>query len=280
MIIKDTKKKVDLILIDYLLNIKNSNFRNIIDYSFNGGKRLRPMIIYTICNKLNINKNIRNKFIIGIELLHNASLIMDDMPNMDNDDFRRNKYSVHKKFGEKSAKIISNFMVIEAINNFVYYFKQNDKIKLLLKIYNFLHNKNIEICLGQHYDLNFKNLNKYKQTLYNLNLKTIPLFSICFIIPYMVKKEIPEDMYNHLEKIAENFSYMFQICDDLEDYENDKQKNLNNHILFFGRKQTIVIYENSKVLFNKLLKQCNIEDIFFDELLIYLNNKYKKYKDG
>ena len=105
---------VNNILTLFLITIKNKELRNMIDYSFDGGKRLRPMIIYELCNnsKINISNKIRDNLIIGIELLHSASLILDDMPNMDNDIHRRGKLCVYKMFGLRKSKLVANYMFL------------------------------------------------------------------------------------------------------------------------------------------------------------------------
>lgn len=268
---------INKILVNYLITIKNNKLRKIIDYSFYGGKRLRPMIILVLCNKFNIEYRIRNKLIIGIELLHNASLIMDDMPDMDNDNFRRNRFSIHKKYGMSTAKIISNYMLNEGMSNFTFYLKKD----ILIRINKFINEKNKDICLGQYYDLNFNNLEDLKNIdnttkLYYLNLKTIPLFSICFVVPYIISKDLYNSIiYNDLELLSIHFSYMFQICDDYEDLESDKINNANNHILIFGSKLTYEMYLDSENTYKKLIEKCRIQDSFFDNLLNYLNNKIK-----
>ena len=70
---------------------------------------------------------------------------------------------------------------------------------------------------------------------------------------------------------------MFQICDDFEDYKKDKENNLNNHIIIFGKENTINIFKKSRENYINLLKLCNINNKFFNELLTYLNNKFSKY---
>ena len=96
-------KTVNEILTVFLITIENRELQKIISYSFDGGKRLRPTIIYEICKKLNISKSIYSKLIICIELIHSESLILDDMPFMDNDIYRRNNLCVYKVFGEVKA---------------------------------------------------------------------------------------------------------------------------------------------------------------------------------
>ena len=66
-----------------------------------GGKRLRPMILkesFQLCGGFDFN--IVKPFMAAIEFIHSYSLVHDDLPAMDNDDYRRGKLTTHKKFGE------------------------------------------------------------------------------------------------------------------------------------------------------------------------------------
>lgn len=69
----------------------------------NGGKRLRPLFIYTLGATLGIHLQELDHAACSIELIHAYSLIHDDLPSMDNDDWRRGKPTCHKRFGEAMA---------------------------------------------------------------------------------------------------------------------------------------------------------------------------------
>lgn len=74
------------------------------DYSLEaGGKRIRPVLVYAFCNALGGNYHTAAATAAAIEMIHTFSLIHDDLPAMDNDDFRRGKPSCHKAFGEAAA---------------------------------------------------------------------------------------------------------------------------------------------------------------------------------
>lgn len=68
-----------------------------------GGKRLRPMLTYAACASVQGNKEQADIVACAVELIHTFSLIHDDLPAMDNDDFRRGQPSNHKVFGEDIA---------------------------------------------------------------------------------------------------------------------------------------------------------------------------------
>ena len=65
-----------------------------------GGKRVRPVLLYATADVLGVDLERVNEFAIAIEYIHSYSLVHDDLPSMDNDDYRRGKLSTHKKFGE------------------------------------------------------------------------------------------------------------------------------------------------------------------------------------
>ena len=81
--------------------------KNLIDamnYSLEaGGKRIRPVLVYAFCEACGGDWKKAASPAAGIEMIHTFSLIHDDLPAMDNDDFRRGKPSCHKAFGEAMA---------------------------------------------------------------------------------------------------------------------------------------------------------------------------------
>ncbi len=70
---------------------------------FNGGKRIRPILVYLACTALNTDLSLADKSACAIELIHAYSLIHDDLPVMDDDDFRRGNPSCHVQFNEATA---------------------------------------------------------------------------------------------------------------------------------------------------------------------------------
>ena len=65
-----------------------------------GGKRIRPVLSFATGELLGIEKEEMEEIALAIEMIHSYSLVHDDLPCMDNDDYRRGKLSTHKKFGE------------------------------------------------------------------------------------------------------------------------------------------------------------------------------------
>lgn len=84
-------------------------------YSFeNGGKRFRPVLAFMVGEALGLSPRKVTPWAIAVEMIHTYSLIHDDLPSMDNDDFRRGLPSNHKVFGESTAILAGDFLLTEA----------------------------------------------------------------------------------------------------------------------------------------------------------------------
>ena len=112
------KEQID----SYLLKCVDSSdypdeFKEILKYAlFPGGKRLRPILFLEWHSMYAQPDENALWFACGIELMHSYSLIHDDMPCMDNDDFRRGKPSVHKQYGEAKALLAGDALLDMAYN--------------------------------------------------------------------------------------------------------------------------------------------------------------------
>ncbi|MBC81674.1 MAG: geranyl transferase [Gammaproteobacteria bacterium] len=69
----------------------------------NGGKRIRPILVYLTAEALGADLRLADKPATALELIHAYSLVHDDLPAMDDDDFRRGKASCHKQYDEATA---------------------------------------------------------------------------------------------------------------------------------------------------------------------------------
>ena len=81
-------------------------------YSFlNGGKRIRPVLTLAVADALSLDFSEALPYALATEMIHTYSLIHDDLPAMDNDDFRRGKPSSHKEFGEGHAVLAGDALL-------------------------------------------------------------------------------------------------------------------------------------------------------------------------
>ena len=79
-----------------------------------GGKRIRAILTLSVCDMLGGEMQAAAQFAAAVEMLHCYSLIHDDLPCMDNDDFRRGRPSCHKQFGEATALLAADALVTAA----------------------------------------------------------------------------------------------------------------------------------------------------------------------
>lgn len=86
--------------------------------SLDGGKRIRPLCVYFGALSVGGNAEIDDilPLTATVELVHNYSLVHDDMPEMDNDDMRRGKPSVHKRFGCATALLVGDGLLTLAMD--------------------------------------------------------------------------------------------------------------------------------------------------------------------
>ena len=79
-----------------------------------GGKRLRPIFVFDFCDMCGGNWKDATTFAAALEMVHTYSLIHDDLPCMDNDDYRRGMLTSHKKFGEATAVLAGDGLLTAA----------------------------------------------------------------------------------------------------------------------------------------------------------------------
>lgn len=266
----------------------SNDLYNMITYALDEGKRLRPIISIDICLSLGGKLGDVINFAVAIELIHNASLIIDDLPCMDNDDYRRNNLSFHKKYSEYKAQIVSNIMIQVAMKLIFINFKYLDQQLLTLIINNIV--KNIGIlgaAGGQLMDLapiytdnkkellnNFKDKSIIKDL---FNKKTGSFFEISFIGGYLSGNGNINNL-NAIKLAANNFGMAFQIYDDFDDIDQDKERVKNNlldpnYINNFGKKVATLEFNNSKNKFIEIMEKNMIYSSTMKELILILNKK-------
>jgi geranylgeranyl diphosphate synthase type II len=79
-----------------------------------GGKRIRPVLTYVSAELFGLDKEVVTPFALALEMIHTSSLIHDDLPAMDNDDYRRGRLSNHKRFDEATAILAGDALLTYA----------------------------------------------------------------------------------------------------------------------------------------------------------------------
>lgn len=223
---------------------------------FSGGKRLRPILVLCVSEIFNVSKKKVLPVACGIELIHNFSLVHDDLPSMDNDDFRRGKPTCHKKFGEGIAILVGDALLTYGFQLIA----ESRNILLIKDIAEAIGYKGM--AGGQVLDLIYKGkeINEIEKRKIDY-MKTGKLFEMCFRVPFYFKK-IKIEKKERIIDIAKNFGIAFQIRDDIEDKEGDikilkeKLKNIHQKLkketLFFGKKGQVLLYIFDKIYANFL----------------------------
>ncbi|UQZ37350.1 polyprenyl synthetase [Paenibacillus sp. PK3_47] len=97
-----------------------AHLKEAMNYSLQaGGKRLRPLLVIAACEALGGRREAALPVAAAIEMVHTYSLIHDDLPAMDNDDYRRGKLTNHKVFGEAAAILAGDALLTHAFYSIV-----------------------------------------------------------------------------------------------------------------------------------------------------------------
>ena len=200
-----------------------SRITEAIHYSvMNGGKRIRPQIILLLCEMLEVEITNDNIDLIAAagELIHCYSLIHDDLPAMDDDDFRRGQLSCHKKFDEATAILAGD--AIQPLSLEILTSIQDDNLTDSTK--SEIINIFAKACgpkgmvEGQNLDIKSENKNLNEDELDKIHfLKTGKLIEACILSVCLLKKEIKEEEVSKLVEFSEKFGLAFQIRDDILD---------------------------------------------------------------
>ncbi len=218
-------KIIDKFIISFLNKQNQTSLVHPMKYGvISGGKKIRSTIIFDTGKMLNVPQKKLLNICAAVECIHSYSLIHDDLPCMDNDDIRRGKPSMHKKFGEATAVLAGNSLLtlafeIIADKKYSLSFKQkNEIINLLANC-----SGHTGIAGGQELDLKYeKRRQKLNQIISMQRKKTGKLFSFCMqsaaIIANKSNKEIAS-----LGKIGEEIGLLFQLSDDFLDIKGSKK---------------------------------------------------------
>ena len=238
---------------------------------FSGGKRFRSTIIVNTGKIFNIDY--RKLIIIGaaVECIHSYSLIHDDLPAMDNDDLRRGKLAVHKKFNEFTAILAGNSLLTLAFE-----ILSGKNLKLSPKVKNELitslanYSGFSGLAGGQYFDITFENKKISKKKIVDIqNNKTGKLFAFCCECVGIIKEHNLKKR-KVLKKIGLDIGLLFQIADDLIDFrgdskivgkptKRDKNKGKPTLVNLLGYKETLNFANNLKNNINKKIQNYGIK---------------------
>ena len=291
--LEDKKKIVEGNLKELLGNYENKypeKLAEAMEYAvMNGGKRIRPILMYMICDlfeKNNCKSYDKIKEIaIALEFIHCYSLVHDDLPAMDNDDYRRGKLTVHKKYNEAIGVLVGDALLTEAfgiIANSKSLGAKN-KIEIISKLSEYA--GFFGMVGGQFVDMESENKKVEIDTLKYIHAhKTGKLLTAAIELP-MIALNIESEKREKMVEYSKLLGIAFQIKDDILDIEgnfeeigkkpNDVENEKTTYPSIFG-------LDESKRLLQEYLEKARkiIVDDFngnqlFLELTDYFGNRKK-----
>lgn len=205
-----------------------------------GGKRIRAFLVMELCRLFGGDEKNALPYACAIEMIHSSSLIHDDMPCMDNDDFRRGKPSTHKAFGESLALLAGDSLMVKAfetaIRNPHLTIESNAKVIDILSA----STGDSGMLGGQTMDISAANHKLDLESLMRLHsMKTGKLISASAKLG-CIAADIGEadERYCSSVKYAESVGLAFQIIDDVLDYREGKSE-LNSFLAHMSEDEAI-----------------------------------------
>jgi geranylgeranyl diphosphate synthase type II len=188
-----------------------------------GGKRLRPILAVATYETAGYKSRDILPVAASLELIHTYSLIHDDLPAMDNDDFRRNKPTNHRVFGEAVAILAGDALLTDAFGIIT---KALIKPEILIDIMRELAYAcgSEGMVGGQTADIIFEDRKiKGKELLYIHTHKTGALINASVRIG-AIMAEVSQGMLRSLTKYGKNIGLAFQIIDDVLDVVGTREE--------------------------------------------------------
>ncbi len=191
--------------------------------SLDGGKRFRPALTLIFAQNLS-GRDYENalKAAAAVEIVHAFSLVHDDMPCMDNDDFRRGKPSCHKQFGEAAALLAGDGMIITAFSLLA----SIDSPELVAKLTAELANGALKMVEGQYQEL--RTAKPTIDSLFDIHkLKTGALIKTSLRMGAIIAgKDQDEYDMKIITQYGEYLGLLFQLTDDVLDMDSNEECNL------------------------------------------------------
>jgi farnesyl diphosphate synthase len=189
---------------------------------FNGGKRVRPLLVYATGACLDVDPAALDAPATAIELLHAFSLVHDDLPAMDDDDLRRGQPTVHRAFDEATAILAADalqplaFQVLADLDAAPHRVRV-ELVRLLAGACG-----SIGMTGGQSIDLASEGKRLTRSEVEHMfSLKTGALIHASVVSACLLADELAENQFRDLDAFARGIGLAFQIKDDILDVEGD-----------------------------------------------------------
>ena len=213
--------------------------RRAMEYALkSGGKRFRPALVWMIAEALHSTVSV-DRAAVAVEFFHVSSLITDDLPCMDDDDFRRGVPTTHKVFSEQIA-ILASFSLTSAgfeIVTSIPVTQQNEPEVLravfleasrAIGLHGLIGGQQLDLA-PQGYGVD--DINRL------IDMKTGALFRVCCAFGWLFGGGAI-DRLEDVHRLSTHFGRAFQIMDDIDDMEQDRQAGKKvNYALLFGEEE-------------------------------------------
>lgn len=226
-------KLVDKELKKYIPNDDNyqKKIYEAMSYSlFAGGKRLRPIIMLFVAEMFGADDNVCLPFAAAMEMIHTYSLIHDDLPAMDNDDFRRGIPTNHIKFGEATAILAGDALLNRAFETVSNFNICTDSGRVLRAINVMAQSSGCDGMIGgQIVDIECEGKNITLDELKYIHARKTGAIIRSSAVIGAILAGANEDQIKAADSFAENLGIAFQIRDDILDVIGD-EKNLGKPV--------------------------------------------------
>ncbi len=189
-----------------------------------GGKRLRPIFAMEFCRMCGADWKKAAPFAAAVEMIHTYSLIHDDLPSMDNDDFRRGRPTNHKVYGEAMAILAGDAMLTSAFGQIANAPNLSDSAKLRAVSYLSRCAGETGMVGGQVLDILSEERECTEEEILNIqNRKTGALIKAACVLGVMAANGTAQQEFAAME-FADHLGLAFQIRDDMLDVIGDAEK--------------------------------------------------------
>lgn len=251
-----------------LSEVSESNVKVAMRYALEtGGKRLRPCLVFAMSN-MSFHDNSVLQIAFALEMIHTYSLVHDDLPAMDNDDYRRGQLTTHKRFNEATAILAGDALLTHAFHIVSKLKLKSEDVVSAVRILSDASGAN-GMILGQILDIqNDASQANQMDDLYNLYaFKTGCLFSAALRLGNLLNSEREDEL--RLDQIGKKLGIVFQIQDDyLERTSSFEVIGKSNHSDLNNHKNTVVEFlgiEATRVKIKELYAELNRDIMLLNE---------------
>jgi geranylgeranyl diphosphate synthase, type II len=224
--LQDKKQLVEDRMIGYLNNLNApATLKDSMLYSISaGGKRLRPILALAVMESFQKDPEFVLDAACAIEFVHTYSLIHDDLPSMDNDDYRRGKLTSHKVFGEAQAILAGDALLTESFSMVTdnVFLNADQKVRLVSVLSRAAGAEGM--VGGQVEDLEGENKELSLKELESIHEKKTGKMLECSVLTGGIAADATEGELLALQLYARHIGIAFQIQDDILDITGNQDE--------------------------------------------------------